>query len=176
MSTVLFTENDIQILNANPNVLRASEQIIMRQEAKIKLLESQVELLKKADKIERRLVNQNIGLLASEIFKLIKNTVQNHGLQGMVSYFCTLLSVSRSGYYNYLNNSETREIKESEDLKAKNLILSAMNKHGYKKGARSILMTLRNEFGITMNRKKIQRIMRKYQIICPIRKADANGD
>ena len=29
-----------------------------------------------------------------------------------------------------------------------------------------------NEFGIKMNRKKIQRIMRKYNIVCPIRKAN----
>ena len=33
-------------------------------------------------------------------------------------------------------------------------------------------MTLENEFGIKMNRKKIQRIMRKYNIVCPIRKAN----
>ena len=33
-------------------------------------------------------------------------------------------------------------------------------------------MILENKFNITMNRKKIQRIMRKYNIICPIRKAN----
>ena len=33
-------------------------------------------------------------------------------------------------------------------------------------------MTLENEFGVIMNRKKIQRIMRKYNIICPIRKSN----
>ena len=33
-------------------------------------------------------------------------------------------------------------------------------------------MTLKNEFGVIMNRKKIQRIMRKYNIICPIRKSN----
>lgn len=148
------------------------EQIIMRQESKIKLLESQVELLKKADKIERRLVNRSANLLASDVFQLIKDTIQNNSLQGMVSYFCMLLGVSRSGYYNYLNNIEFLEVKESKDLKDRDIILSAMNKHGYKKGSRSILMTLRNEFGITMSRKKIQRIMRKYQIVCPIRKAN----
>ena len=33
-------------------------------------------------------------------------------------------------------------------------------------------MTLANEYDINFNCKKIQRLMRKYQIICPIRKAD----
>ncbi len=47
-----------------------------------------------------------------------------------------------------------------------------MNHHGYQKGSRSLYMTLKNEFHITFNRKKIQRMMRKYQINCPIRKAN----
>ena len=33
-------------------------------------------------------------------------------------------------------------------------------------------MVLENKFNIIMNRKKIQRIMRKYNITCPIRKAN----
>ena len=33
-------------------------------------------------------------------------------------------------------------------------------------------MTLKNEFGVIMNRKKIQRIMRKYNIIYLIRKSN----
>ena len=33
-------------------------------------------------------------------------------------------------------------------------------------------MVLKNKFNIIMNRKKIQRIMRKYNITCPIRKAN----
>ncbi|MGL5820456.1 MAG: IS3 family transposase, partial [Sarcina sp.] len=43
---------------------------------------------------------------------------------------------------------------------------------GYKKGSRSIKMILANEFNITYNRKKIQRIMRKFEIYCSIRKAN----
>lgn len=33
-------------------------------------------------------------------------------------------------------------------------------------------MTLQNTFGINYNRKRIQRIMRKYKIVCPIRKTN----
>ncbi len=39
----------------------SQEEVIQRQEARIKLLEQQVNLLKKADMIERRLVNNSIN-------------------------------------------------------------------------------------------------------------------
>lgn len=90
----------------------------------------------------------------------------------MVTYFCELLNVSRSGYYNYLATIEERGAKEQKDIEARDLILKAFNRHGYKKGSRSIKMTLEQDFGIVMNRKKIQRIMRKYDIKCPHRKAN----
>ena len=57
-------------------------------------------------------------------------------------------------------------------MKAKDIILKAYNYRGYNKGSRSIKMILKNKFGIIYNRKKIQRIMRKYNIICPIRKSN----
>ena len=43
---------------------------------------------------------------------------------------------------------------------------------GRKKGARQINMTLQNQYGITYKLKRIRRIMKKYGIICPIRKAN----
>ena len=46
----------------------------------------------------------------------------------------------------------------------------AYSHRGYKKGSRSIKMTLQGKFEIIFNRKRIQRIMRKYAIVCPIRK------
>ena len=52
------------------------------------------------------------------------------------------------------------------------IILKAFDHRGYKKGSRSIKMTLESEFGITYSRKRIQRIMRKFNIVCPIRKAN----
>ena len=41
-----------------------------------------------------------------------------------------------------------------------------------KKGARQIKMTLENQFKITYNLKRISRIMKKYGIVCPFRKAN----
>ncbi len=61
---------------------------------------------------------------------------------------------------------------ENKDLEARDNILMAYNYKGYSKGSRSIKMVLENELSIIYSRKKIQRIMRKYNIKCPIRKAN----
>jgi len=54
----------------------------------------------------------------------------------MTKYFCDLLEVSHSGYYNYLQSSTGREARERLDL--------------------------------IFSRKKIQRIMRNFKIVCPL--------
>jgi transposase InsO family protein len=92
----------------------------------------------------------------------------------MVSFLCKEANVSRSGYYRYHSEEavEQRENHEEQDLALLDLILEAYNFKGYKKGSREIKDFLLNQYGITMNRKRIQRIMRKYEIICPIRKAN----
>lgn len=87
-----------------------------------------------------------------------------------MKFLCAQAGASRSGYYNYINSEEARCKKESEDLKSKELILKAFNRKGFKKGARSIRMVLENDFDTIFNLKKIRRIMKKYQIICPHRK------
>lgn len=51
-------------------------------------------------------------------------------------------------------------------------ILKAFNFKRRKKGARQIKMTLAGCFGIVYNLKRIRRIMKKFKIICPIRKAN----
>ena len=154
------------------NVPLSKEKIIERQGSRIKLLEEQLEMLKKLDMSERRLVKNCLNLKNNAIFKLISETISKNNYIGMVSYFCKLLNVSRSGYYNYLNSLDLQQTKENKDLEAKNNILKAIDFRGYKKGSRSIKMILANEFNITYNRKKIQRIMRKFEIYCSIRKAN----
>lgn len=148
------------------------EEIIERQEAKIKLLEAQVELLKKLDEKERLLINKNKELITKDKFQLIKSTIKENNFKKLTGYFCRLLDVSRSGYYNYINSEDVRKQREYNDLFAKDLILKAFNRRGYKKGSRSIKMILENEYNIIYSLKKIQRIMRKYKIICPHRKAN----
>ncbi|MDR4945726.1 IS3 family transposase [Neobacillus cucumis] len=147
-------------------------EIIERQEARIKLLEGQVELLKKLEVTERRLLSKSQKLGTSNIFQLIHETIQQNAFKGMTRYFCELIGVSRSGYYSYLKAADSRFEREQKDLEAKDLIMKAFNRRGYKKGSRSIKMILNNEYDLEISRKKIQRIMNKYEIICPHRRSN----
>ena len=52
------------------------------------------------------------------------------------------------------------------------LILSAYEFKRRKKGARQIKMTLEGQHGIIMNLKKIRRLMKKFNLFCPIRKTN----
>lgn len=92
----------------------------------------------------------------------------------MVTYLCRLAGVSRSGYYNYfsLKSQECRKLRDKQDELLKGNILNAFNFKRRKKGARQIKMTLDGQYKINYNLKRIRRIMKKYGIICPIRKAN----
>lgn len=92
----------------------------------------------------------------------------------MVSHLCKTAGVSRSGYYNYFSEKakERRKLKEKKDEALRDIIQKAYKFKKRKKGARQIKMTLAGQFNIVFNLKRIRRIMRKYNIICPIRKAN----
>lgn len=147
-------------------------EVIKRQEAQIKLLEGQIELLKKLEMTERRLLNESQNLAPNRIYQLIYETLEQHSFKRLTAYFCALLGVSRSGYYSYLKAFEVRKAREQLDLEAKEFILKAFKRRGYKKGSRSIKMVLESKYGVLFSRKKIQRIMRKYGIVCPHRRSN----
>lgn len=92
----------------------------------------------------------------------------------MVSYLCEVLEISRSGYYNYFKEEsiQKRTMNHQADEVVKEVILKAYRFRRRQKGARQIKMTLQNQYGITYNLKRIRRIMKKFGIICPIRKAN----
>ncbi|WP_425450979.1 IS3 family transposase [Saliterribacillus persicus] len=145
-----------------------------RLEAQNNLLKAEVELLKKIDMAERRLKKKEINIPASQRFELIKFVIDKYKLKNKVRYLCKEAGVSPSGYYNYfsLESLERRKQRDKEDEIAKEKILKAFNYKKRKKGARQIKMTLDGEFNINYNLKRIRRIMKKYGIICPIRKAN----
>lgn len=87
-----------------------------------------------------------------------------------ISQLCRAFGVSRSGYYNWLHTKNSRNERDLRDFKDFLLIKEAYDYRGYKKGARSIYMNLLNKKGIRMNQKKIRRLMKKYNLVCPIRK------
>jgi putative transposase len=92
----------------------------------------------------------------------------------MVSYLCELVGVSRSGYYNYFSreSQDQRKRRDEMDEELKGIILKAFHFKNRKKGARQIKMTLAGQFNVVFNLKCIRRIMKKYGIVCPIRKAN----
>ena len=91
-----------------------------------------------------------------------------------VSWLCSTAGVSRSGYYNYVKNltSDKYLLREEKDREDFELILKAYQFKNRHKGARLIKMTLEHDFDTIMNLKKIRRLMRKFNLICPIRKAN----
>lgn len=146
------------------------EEIIAKKDAEIAYWKAEAELLKKIELKERQVKRGE--LKAAIIFKLIQEIISKYNFKNMVSHLCKVAEVSRSGYYRYIESSKNRDVREQRDLQLKEAILKAFNHRGYKKGSRSIKMVLENEFNLIVNRKCIQRIMRKYNIKCPIRKAN----
>jgi transposase InsO family protein len=90
-----------------------------------------------------------------------------------ISTMCEIAGVSRSGYYRWLEHAEDRSARERKDQSDFDLILEAYQFRGYAKGARSIYMRLlhRNPV-VVMNVKKVRRLMKKYGLLCPVRKAN----
>ena len=90
-----------------------------------------------------------------------------------VSMLCEIAQVSRSGYYNWVNSENARIEKEEKDKKDFEVILQAYQYRGYDKGARGICMRLIHlDPPVIMNIKKIRRLMKKYNLFCPIRQAN----
>ena len=106
-------------------------------------------------------------------FEIIHETIQKSNNQLSVRMLCEIAGVSRSGYYNWVNAEEARLKKEEQDRVDFELIVLAYNHRGYDKGAKGIYMQLlRMNPPVIMNLKKIRRLMKKYGLICGIRKAN----
>ena len=106
-------------------------------------------------------------------FQIIQDVLSREGNLLTVSDLCRTAGVSRSGYYNWLHSADARKKKESADLEDFQLILDAYRFRGYDKGARGIQMRLLHMTPpVVMNIKKIRRLMNKYGLFCPVRKAN----
>ena len=104
-------------------------------------------------------------------FRLIQEELQQEDNLLSVGRLCDLACVSRSGYYRWVSAADSRAQREEQDRRDFELILEAYRFRGRDKGARGIHMRLLH-MGILMNIKKIRRLMKKYQLVCPIRKAN----
>lgn len=90
-----------------------------------------------------------------------------------ISWLCEIAGVSRTGYYYWLKKAGDRKAREAADKVDFNLILWAYKFRGYAKGVIGIRMRLfRHDPIVIMNAKKIRRLMHKYGLVCPIRRAN----
>lgn len=106
-------------------------------------------------------------------FQIIYEIARNPDNLLSIDDLCKTAGVSKSGYYYWLNASDFRAKKEEQDRTDFDLILAAFKYRGYDKGIRGIHMRLLHQNPpVVMNVKKIQRLMRKYGLLCPIRKAN----
>lgn len=106
-------------------------------------------------------------------FEIIHDVVKKKHNMLSVKMLCEIAGVSRSGFYKWVNSEKVRQEKEVIDQKDFEIILSAYNHKGYDKGAKGIYMNLLHmNPPIVMNIKKIRRLMGKYNLYCPIRKAN----
>lgn len=114
---------------------------------------------------------ESIAETAEAKYKIIKEMTSRDNNLLNISKLCDIAGVSRSGYYNWLNNESKRQAKEENDKKDFDLILAAYKHRGFDKGARGIYMRMLHT-GTRMNIKKIRRLMKKYHLVCNIRKAN----
>lgn len=89
-----------------------------------------------------------------------------------MSYLCQLVNVSRSGYYAWLQGEENRQLREELDVVEVELIQHIFQQNNEKAGALSIKMFLENDYHIVMNHKKIRRLMRKFNLVTKLRRAN----
>ena len=110
---------------------------------------------------------------SSCVFEIIHKTVQLSGNQLSIKDLCATAGVSRSGYYAWIKATPIREAQELQDREDFDLILKAYKMRGYTKGAKGIYMALIHmDPPVIMNLKKIRRLMDKFNLSCPIRKAN----
>ena len=106
--------------------------------------------------------------MTSSKFEIIHNATCRDNNVSSIAKMCELAKVSRSGYYEWLAAEPYRQKHEESDRADFDLILEAYKYRGYAKGARSIYMRLLHT-NVTMNLKKIRRLMHKYGLKCPYR-------
>ena len=106
-------------------------------------------------------------------FEIIHETINKANNTLSVKMLCEIAGVSRSGYYNWVHSANKRAEKEARDRADFELILEAYSFRGYDKGAQGIYMRLLHmNPPVVMNVKKIRRLMKKYGLICNIRRAN----
>lgn len=106
-------------------------------------------------------------------FEIIHEIISREDNVQNVKELCAIAGVSRSGYYNWVASADKRANREAADKADFKIILDAYKFRGYDKGIRGINMRLLHlDPPVVMNLKKIRRLMHKYGLFYPVRKAN----
>lgn len=114
-------------------------------------------------------MERHIG--AEEKFKIIHTMEKKRRNKLDIQYMCSVAKVSRSGYYAFKKRCLIVTVKDISDETDFMYIKAAFEYKGFKKGAKQIKMRMERDYSLLMNLKKIRRLMHKFNLICPIRKA-----
>ena len=111
------TQNDVEKEVQEDQHLKSTRRKISlkKAEARIKYLEAELEFLKKLDELERQAIEEE-KITTREKFMLIEQIIRQYNLANMVSYFCEMAEVSRSGYYAWLHAGNIRLNREEKRL------------------------------------------------------------
>ncbi|WP_157037583.1 IS3 family transposase [Ornithinibacillus californiensis] len=148
------------------------EEQLKKAEAKIKFLEMENGVFKKARRVGKDGDEKETKLTPGERYQLIHDTIQRNNLKRVRTYLCVLAGVSRSGYYAWMDAKELRDSREKEDENDTELIAYIFNQKSQKTGVLLIKMIMENDYCICMNHKKIRRLMRKYNLMTKVRRAN----
>lgn len=97
---------------------------------------------------------------------------KGRGMGRAVAEMCGELGASPSGYRSYAaREARGPSPRKAADLRDFSLVKAAFEHGGYPKGARLIALMMPRLLGVAMNRKKVSRLMRKFGLACPVRKA-----
>lgn len=88
----------------------------------------------------------------------------NIELEHPIWLLCEIAGVSRASYYKYKN----KPVKKETELEEK--IIQIYNKSNKRAGYRTITLLLKNKYNLTVNHKKVYRIMKENNISSIVRK------
>ncbi|WP_391116643.1 IS3 family transposase [Psychrobacillus sp. L3] len=148
----------------------SAEKKLEKAEARIKYLEAELELPKKAR--GTREAGEETVLAPHEKYAVINEVIRKYQLKNMTRYLCELTDVSRSGYYAWLQNSEKHSIREEQDYQDYVLLKCIYDAFKGKIGYRGLYMASEELLVTPMNHKKILRLMRKFNFFAKVRRAN----
>lgn len=151
---------------------------------KIKITKEQIVFERKKQKLLEDVIESNFQFIKAklkevdkytkkEIYKIIKAIPKDLDKKYTLKYMLKKLEISKSSFYDVLNNKKylqyykEKAIQDEKDIK---VIKQILEHYDYPLGTRMMYMQLRLITNKKFSRKKIQRLYKKYNIDCNVRK------